>query len=252
MERRIPSPAGRSRTDSFRPPSRSAESAGPRRGAAPGASFSRSDLHLVQRAQERCGRFIAQACAGLEVPAEFLAALVANESGGDLGAARFEPSVYRHLKAVADGVAPVYGGIRAGDLADEVEEMLHPKTGNFHQHFLTERFAASHSDRLASLEDEALRELATSWGYTQIMGYHMVGRGAPRDLLEPLLHFRVAIELLTDFAAYYRLDVRREFAEMFRCWNTGAPYGETFDPRYVETGLRRLEVYRAISREART
>ena len=101
---------------------------------------------------------------------------------------------------------------------------------------------------LARAQDEALRELATSWGFTQIMGYHMVGRpGTTRDLLEPSFHYRVALSLLAQFAATYQLDVAREFAEMFRCWNTGRPDGQTFDPEYVEKGLRRMELYRELA-----
>ena len=37
-----------------------------------------------------------------------------------------------------------------------------------------------------------------------------------------------------------------EFAELFRCWNTGRPNGKTFDPNYVQNGLRRIEIYRRL------
>jgi len=33
---------------------------------------------------------------------------------------------------------------------------------------------------------------------------------------------------------------------MFCCWNTGRPYGKTFDPDYVEKGLRRMRIYRQL------
>jgi len=102
---------------------------------------------------------------------------------------------------------------------------------------------------IASLQDEALRELATSWGLTQIMGYHMVGRrGTVRDLIEPEFHYGVAVELLEEFAGRFELDLGSEFAAMFRCWNTGSPYGVTFDPNYVENGLRRMESYRELAK----
>jgi len=38
-----------------------------------------------------------------------------------------------------------------------------------------------------------------------------------------------------------------QFEELFRCWNTGRPYGKTYDPAYVETGLRRMTIYRELS-----
>ena len=55
----------------------------------------------MARVEERCGALIGRLCAASSLPREFLAALVANESGGDPRALRFEPAVYRHLQAVA-------------------------------------------------------------------------------------------------------------------------------------------------------
>jgi hypothetical protein len=160
---------------------------------------------------------------------------------------RFEPAAYRQLKALAEGKRPAYAGFSRQGLDKELAEMLHPKADSFHEVFLTGVFRAAHARELAASHDEALRELATSWGLTQIMGYHLVGRkGTVRDLLEPRFHFRLALELLAQFAERYQLDLAREFTEMFRCWNTGQPYGETFDPHYVEKGLRRMEIYRSI------
>lgn len=207
----------------------------------------RTEAKLLRRVFERCHRHILEACALSSVPAEFLGALTANESGGNPNAARFEPAVYRHLKAVTAGQSPVYRGMKAEDLAAEVAEILHPKADKFHANYLTRWFGANHRKEIAACQDEALRELATSWGYTQIMGYHQVGRaGTVRDLLDPQFHYRRALELLAEFAHEYQLDVTREFEEMFRCWNTGQPYGKTFDPAYVEKGLRRMEIYRAL------
>jgi hypothetical protein len=209
----------------------------------------RATWRLLERVYGLCQAAILEACTYSSIPAEFLGALTANESGGNLRAARFEPSVYDHLKALASGQAPVYGGIRASALEAEVEEMLHPKAGAFHARCLGPSFGAEHSGEVAVLDEEALRELATSWGYTQIMGYHVVGRqGTVRDLLEPRFHYGLAVRLLSEFARDYQLDLMREFAEMFRCWNTGGPYGKTSDPEYVEKGLRRMELYRELCR----
>jgi hypothetical protein len=202
----------------------------------------------MERVFERCHRFILEASQASSVPAEFLGALAANESGGNPHAVRFEPAVYRHLKAVACGQAPRWGGIRREDLTAELGEVLHPKDGQFYGRYLTAPFTARHGDELGSLSDEALRELASSWGFTQIMGFHMVGRrGTVRDLLEPHFHFRVATELLAEFAHDYQLDLTREYEELFRCWNSGHPYGATTDPAYVASGLRRMAIYKQIA-----
>jgi hypothetical protein len=218
--------------------------------AASVAARAEAERKLVGRVFARCDPFIQEACHTSSVPAEFLGALTANESGGNAAAVRFEPSVYRHLKAVAAGERPRYAGIGARALDEELAEVLHPKTGEFHERFLNSLFTAGQAGELARLADEALRELASSWGFTQIMGFHVIGRqGTVRDLREPRFHFHLATQLLAEFAESYQLDLRREFEEMFRCWNTGRPEGKTADPAYVEKGLRRMEIYRAFTME---
>ena len=204
-----------------------------------------AERRLVGRVFERCGEEIADACSASSVPPEFLGALVANESGGRGDATRFEPAVYRHLQAVAQGRSPSFGSINVTALEDEVAELFPANDAVLHGRYLTSSFAANHSHAIRDTADETLRELATSWGYTQIMGYHMVGQpGSVRALLDPRFHFRVAIRLLSEFAVDYQLDPGREFAEMFCCWNTGRPHGRTFDPHYVDKGLRRMQIYR--------
>ncbi len=211
------------------------------------ATRTEAERRLVQKVFTRCDEFIQEACHSSSVPAEFLGALTANESGGNSAAVRFEPSVYRHLKAVAAGERPRYGGIDAEALCKELAEVLHPKTGEFHALFLNSLFAPGQAGELSRLADEALRELASSWGYVQIMGFHVLGwRRTVRDLVEPRFHYHFANQLLAEFAVSYKLSLSREFEKMFRCWNTGRPDGRTADPNYVENGLMRMEIYRAL------
>lgn len=212
-----------------------------------GVGRAMAEQKLVERVFERCHSMICAACQSSSVPPEFLGALTANESGANDHAARFEPAVYRHLVAVVSGSEPAYGSIKAEVLLAKLGRVLHPKADDFHAYFLTPAFGSNHAAALAALPDEGLRELATSWGYTQIMGYHMVERhGEVRDLLEPAFHFRVALELLAEFAAAHQLDLTGEFAEVFCCWNTGQPYGKTYDPMYVEHGLTRMAIYKKL------
>ena len=209
-----------------------------------------TEQRLLRRVLQRCGTYIRKASELSSVASEFLAALAANESGGNPHMSRFELSVYRHLKAVAAGESPAYGRIRADDANAPAQENRPSKTEEFHTRFLTQAFGANNGQEIASLADEALRRLATSWGFTQIMGYHLVARkGSVRDLLEPQFHYRVTLELLSQFADDYQLDLGREFEEMFRCWNTGRPYGKTLDPDYVENGMRRMSLYRELVRQ---
>ncbi len=228
----------------------------------------------------------------IRVPAEFLAALTANESGGDTHAKRFEPGVYEHLKRVAAGQVTSYGSIVKSLLEKEIERESqaqaadhheaqpaaaagvaeaanhtaaqataatdaqsdqHPgspaaaKAESYHTQHLTADFAAASAPALSALEDAAIRRLATSWGLTQIMGYHMLGRPEPVEkLCDPAFHYRLAARMIEDFAARFRLDPRRDFEPLFRCWNTGRPDGKTFDPAYAENGMRRIEICRPL------
>jgi hypothetical protein len=236
----------RSRTKALVPPSTTGVS--PAGGLHSGAiARPEAEHRLVRKVFARCDGFIEEACGSSSVRPEFLGALTASESGGNPAAVRFEPSVYRHLKAVAAGESPRYVGICAQALCEELAEVLHPKTGEFHEKFLNSLFTAGQASELSRLADEALRELASSWGFAQIMGFHVMGRhGTVRDLLEPRFHYRLANQLLAEFAESYQLDLAREFEELFRCWNTGRPEGRTTDPAYVENGLLRMEIYRAL------
>lgn len=211
------------------------------------SAHDRAERRLLAHVFHRCHAPIAEACRLSSVLPEFLAALTALESGGDPKAVRFEPAVYRHLRSLADGDSAAYRNIGSEVFAAEIEDVLHPKAGVFHAQHFTPEFSAAHRQQLATLDDEILRELASSWGFTQIMGYQMMGRrGTVRDLLDPAFHYHVALQLLAEFAHDYQLDLTCEFEELFRCWNTGRPYGSTSDPDYVEKGLRRMEHYRGL------
>ena len=62
--------------------------------------------------------------AASSVPASFLGALVANESGGNVLAKRFEPAVLAHLWEVLLGRKAAYGTIGRTDLVAFVQPRL--------------------------------------------------------------------------------------------------------------------------------
>lgn len=169
----------------------------------------------MQRIHERWGGLITEACKYSSIPQEFLAALIANESGGDPQAKRFEPGVYKHLSAVREGRESRYGNLTRAELLP--------------------------------LDDSGLRNLASSWGLTQVMGYHVARRpGGIEILLDPKTHLNFALGMLAEFAERFSLHATLEFEELFHCWNTGSPYKETYDPRYCERGLARMKIYAEI------
>jgi hypothetical protein len=179
------------------------------------------------------------------VPASFVAALTANESGGDPAARAFEPGIFKELQAVLSGQEPRWGSLVAEDLRHAVATELEVQSGQSH---------AIQNSPVSGLsaQEEALRQLATSWGLTQIMGYHIIHRGRTiQDLLNPLTHYRLAVELLEEFGKRFRLDLSADAEALFRTWNTGRPDGKTADPAYALRGIQRMRIYTAIVRAHR-
>jgi hypothetical protein len=113
---------------------------------------------------------------------------------------------------------------------------------------LSREYAGITHDFLASTEDMTLRDWATSWGLTQVMGYHVARRpGGVAILKDPATHLKFALGLLGEFVERFQLNPKLEFEEMFRCWNTGRPYGKTFDSKYAENGLARMKMYQEMN-----
>lgn len=172
----------------------------------------------MTRIHQQWGAAISEACKYSSVPAEFLAALIANESGGDPAARRFEKSVYNKLLRIHQGAPEHYGPLTA--------------------------------EILRSAQDDTLREWATSWGLTQVMGFHVAKRpGGVALLQDPAMHLKFALGLVAQFAERYGLNVRLEFDELFHCWNAGGPYKPTYDPKYAQRGLARMAAYRTMNEE---
>jgi hypothetical protein len=225
------------------------------------SGLTQAETKLLARLRTTYEAYIVEATRDNSISPEFLVALTANESGGDPRAKRFEPGVYRHLKDVAEGRLAVYGSISKSLLEGQIERAERaakesPSTGSEHSEpaakpeisgvgHLTASRAPGTAPAAASFADGVIRSLATSWGLTQIMGYHMIGRAEPIERLQdPAFHYRMAVQLLEVFATKYHLDPQRDFEALFRCWNTGRPDGRTSDPAYADRGLGRIALCR--------
>lgn len=193
-----------------------------------------TDLQLMQAIKDGYGELIGEAVQPTTLPAGFLAALVANESGGHNDARRFEPKVLGSLWEVLLGRKTAYGSIGRAVLVNY--------------------FAAVRNGQLAvtpnSLPPDAFERvdaLASSWGLTQIMGYHVLGTSHDVDDLKlPETHLPFAVKMLHGFAEEFKFDPATDFEKLFRCWNTGRPDGQTFDPNYVSNGLVRIAVWSSL------
>jgi hypothetical protein len=182
-------------------------------------------MALMAKIRQNFSPFIKPAIEGTPYPESFLAALVANESGGNLAAGRFEPGVFWELSFTFTGKKTVFGSITTVQLK--------------------EYLGTSATDKAVN----AIINLATSAGPTQIMGYQSLARGYPlAELYNLATHFKHAVEILDDFNKQFRLDADTANGQVqpetfFRCWNTGRPDGKTFDPNYVANGLLRMQIY---------
>lgn len=199
--------------------------------------FSSAEVSQMKQIHEKWGGLIQAAAHTSTAPEAFLAALVAGESNGDAAAKRFEPSVFERLlevclgKRAAFSVAGIHRPLGAVDLLGYI-----CKTGTL----------PSFVDELRNAAD-----LATSFGLTQIMGWHMVEL-YQEDKLEkmktdPAGQLEMTMQLLVVFANKYDLDLAKETEAMFTCWNTGEPDGHTYDPNYVANGQRRIQIYQQIT-----
>jgi len=225
--------------------------------------FGQTDTEQMLRIRTRWSAQLRAAVAASTVPEAFLAAIVANESGGVPAADRFEQAIFQRLVNVAAGLQIAFAphGIRRpltapwllayaspGELqpAERVAEMGGPP------------FPPAVPDAPARGLQwglKRLRELATSYGLTQIMGWHLVEMAGLAgwtftvgDLAQPVANLKAAVLLLSYFGQRYQLDLAKEFSELLYCWNTGLPDGSvpTFDPQYIQNGLRHMAAYAAL------
>lgn len=154
---------------------------------------------------------ISQATDGTEIPPEYLAALISLESHppGNRDSQRFEPAIYERLRDLKYTARP---------------------------------FARIDRADIRTLSDEQLRRLATSYGLTQIMGYHCLTLGCSIDDLSGPYHLNWAIAYMREH--YGRQLRKKEWEAAFRIHNTGHPQGKTSRRDYAERGLARMEYYR--------
>jgi hypothetical protein len=193
-----------------------------------------NDHDLMAKIKTTCGPFIDEAVAGTPYPAAFLAALTANESGGDPAATRFESSVLGQLVQVLIMRKSNFGAIDETNIVKYLRKTLSPN-------------GSAAAVPPLDLGLVALVNLATSYGPTQIMGYQALAGGFDLGELSNLgTHYKHAIDMLDDFARRFELAADAGMALFFHCWNAGSPAGRTFDPQYTSNGLSRMAIYQTL------
>lgn len=193
-----------------------------------------TDLELMQDLKARFGATIDAACSVSSVPAAFLAALVANESGGNVNAKRFEKNVLAALWEVLLGRKEAYGSIPRIRVVSYVSGVSIP--------------TINAPTNLPANAFQRVDDLATSWGLTQIMGYHALEFDIPlAELQSPEGNLAIATKMFAGFARAFGLDLTKDFSDMLHCWNAGSPSAPTFDPQYVPNALRRMDLYAGLA-----
>jgi len=220
--------------------------------------MSQSDeIKLMQAVKSACGPALAAFSPSSSVPESFWAALTANECGGNLvrgdaiqNIKRREPAVFSHLALVAAGFQPNYGSITKIAIDHAEDQSLARPTAS-HEAFMATApsvLPAMATPQETTITVDDLLRWSTSWGWTQLMGYHALEWGiAVSDLWSPALHYGLAARLMAGFVKQYALDPKTEFEPMARCWNTGGPEGKTYDPAYVPNLLSRMEAWEKLS-----
>jgi hypothetical protein len=199
------------------------------------------ELKLMTEIRDEWGEAISAACQASSVPPAFIAALIAGESGGKIDAKRFEPGSLHALWEVLLGRKAAYGSIGRYDLLLYVLPASVPALSR------ADAISGSALSAVFTAAFQHVDDLATSWGLTQVMGWHVLERWAgiasTLDLALPARSLPLSLRLLAQFALRFQLSLARDFSEMFSCWNTGQPNGKTADPEYIPRGIARMALY---------
>ncbi len=177
--------------------------------------LTRTQSNALERTEINYGSQIDNYAEELNLPAPYFKALVVLECSGKKEVpSRFEPHVYRALKDVRDGNSNRYFNIRRKSLK--------------------------------GASDKALKNLASSWGPFQIMGYQV-------------LQMKITVnDIRGDRAIYYGMKWAKRrygkflkkgrYADAFHIHNTGSPLPENGEPKtyhksYIPSGMKYFEYF---------
>ena len=185
----------------------------------PGARIPQGQIVVYADALERTmanySEDVTRHAATYQLPAEyFLALIVLESSGRKIIPPRFEPHVYERLKEVKQGKRNSYEHVTQAHLADAT--------------------------------DDALKNLASSWGPFQLMGYKCLLLDVKvKDIRGPEAVFW-GIHWMN--LTYGRELKAGNFRDAFHIHNTGRKFprsgrSRTHDPAYVERGLKYMKQF---------
>lgn len=171
------------------------------------------------------------ACSNSVVAESFLAGFIGVEAGIDRNgvirpeAKRFEKGVYEDLISLRDNGFCIIAGKRR------------------------DNYSGVRRQQIADATDEAIRALATSYGMSQIMGWHVINnlKCTISDLRDPQKHLFYTIRLLLIVSGDYLR--RGDLESVLRIWNTGSANGNTYHAAYVASALKVKRAYEQVLQE---
>jgi hypothetical protein len=171
-------------------------------------------MSAMDRVENNFGSSIEKAAQQYGINEAYLKALCVLESGGKKNSKRFEPKIYAKLKQVQQGKMNQLEGITKNDLKDT--------------------------------DDAGLRNLATSWGPFQLMGYKCFLLGIKvKDIRgEDAVDWGVRWVNLT-YGDYVKSG---KYEDAFHIHNTGSPLPKNGKPRtyhadYIPNGMKHMRMF---------
>lgn len=180
-----------------------------------------SDIGGTEAALANYKYDVLQAAKKYELQPSYLMALIMLECSGKKNIKpRFEKHVYRKLKALRDGKIKKF-------------ENLTPET-------------------IHDANDDALRNLAKSWGPFQLMGYKCVILELNIKDIRGVNSIDYGADWINmTYGDYLR---KKRFKDAFHIHNTGQPYPKngrprTYDPNYVNKGLKYMNYFKDLDNQ---
>ena len=180
---------------------------------------SRTLKQTIKFTEANYGAELNKLAISFNLPAEYLKALVVLEVGGRKPApVRYEKKVFNRLKK-----------LRKGEL---------------------KRYELLKKETIADASDDALKNLSTSWGAFQIMGYKCVQLGVKVSDIRGDKSLYWGVKWIND--EYGNFLRKKKFKDAFHLHNTGRKFPKngiprTYHPDYVDNGLKYLEMFKQYS-----
>lgn len=166
---------------------------------------------VYYRTEKNYGKEVDKLAIEFNLPSEYLKALIILECSGKRNVpSRFEKHVFNRLKMLRDGKKNKYGRITQKDISNA--------------------------------SNAALKNLASSWGPFQLMGYKCLQLDIKVQDVRGEQSLYWGIKWINEEYGYL---IREEkYEEAFRIHNTGKPNGKTHDSNYVKNGLNYIDYFK--------